>query len=156
MSPIIIAPGSGKRARGHDSRDGRFRSESWAKAVICIPKTKHRCIVKPPCSTHDVLTRQRITLPVTSPLPPISNTFRKCIKAPSGRDLPPSKGRFFSFFSPTLYALFLVLTLRVDIADCLSTLSPSCPQLLLQVARSSSLDRIPSASCKVVRRSRAR
>jgi hypothetical protein len=35
-------------------------------------------------------------------------------------------------------------------------LSPSCPQLLLQVARSSSLDRIPSASCKVVRRSRAR
>ena len=32
----------------------------------------------------------------------------------------------------------------------------SCPQLLLQVVRSSSLDRIPSASCKVVRRSRAR
>ncbi|KAI9431297.1 hypothetical protein H4582DRAFT_1247070 [Lactarius indigo] len=31
-----------------------------------------------------------------------------------------------------------------------------CRQLLLQAARSSSLDRIPSASCKVVRRSRAR
>ncbi len=81
------------------------------------------------------------------------------IRPPGARPTKATKRSFLSSFSLTLYALFLVCP-SASLADIWPTVfwpdPSSCPQLLLQVARSSSLDRIPSASCKVVRRSRAR
>jgi len=79
-------------------------------------------------------------------------TFRKCIKrARKVRDQLGFQGlSFLPFHSPCVFSSFSPPSLA-DIVD-----ASSFRQLLLQVARSSSLDRIPSASCKVVRRSRAR
>lgn len=71
-----------------------------------------------------------------------------------------TKGRLCPLSHPpcTLCSLSCLSAFLTDISPTVfwPDPSPSCPQLLLQVARSSSLDRIPSASCKVVRRSRAR
>lgn len=59
-------------------------SEPWAKAVICVPQTRHRCLVirdETPRTVHDVLTSQRITQSVCLSFPPHLTRFQNVYKA---------------------------------------------------------------------------
>jgi hypothetical protein len=138
-------------------------SEPWAKAVICVPQTRHRCLVirgETQCTVRRVDRPGDHTICLPLSLPYLIR-FQNAYKAPLGvRPTKTTKGRFFPL-SHSPCTLCSSPCLSASLTDIWPTVfwpdpSPSCPQLLLQVARSSSLDRIPSASCKVVRRSRAR
>src|SRR5882757_3346964 len=88
---LSLAPRRPVRKRGGEFERRRIpiticaSSEPWTKAVICVPRTRHRCLVICDQTPRTyVLTSQRITQSVCLSFPPYLTRFQNAYKAPCG------------------------------------------------------------------------